>query len=238
MLFQENGYPLSIIDSRIKRKMLWINTSKTIGPQKQAVYLKVPYMGTSSEKLIKSVRETVKDTFYSVQFRVVFQTQPLISINKKDVISSKSKSNIVYKFSCKHCDSVYIGKSYRRLGDRIAEHVPSFIRKAAAQKKTFPANFSTTEHIQAVISHYRLRSRPVVQPVNQFISSSSKSAIWMHLMENPACSDSYSESCFEVMVTGRNQFHVDVLEGVFINAERPILCQQKEFVYNVKLFKN
>ena len=180
-LFQDNGYPISIIDSRIKRKMMWINGLKTFGPQKQAVYLKVPYMGTPSETLIKSVRETVQDTFYSVQFRVVFQAQPILSINKKDVIPSKSKSNIVYKFNCKHCDSVYIGKSYRRLEDRIKEHVPAFIRKAAAQKKNISTNFNTTQKKVSKLLLVTIDYVPALLS-NQFISSRA-----VHLSQQYGC---------------------------------------------------
>ena len=143
-------------------------------------------------------------------------------LNQKVILFTNSAAN-----------TVYIGRSYRRLEDRISEHIPSSIRKSHAQN-TDPSKFNSTEEaIQSIISHYRLRSRPkeVVQPINQIIPSSSKSAIWLHLMENPACAASYVESCFQVLAAGRNKFHVDVLEGVYINAEKPILCRQKEFFY-------
>ena len=153
----------------MKRKMSSIDDIKSFGPLKQAVYLKLPYMGISSEKMVKSLRDCVKETFFSAQLNVVFKTQPLMSTNKKDRIPPKSKSNIVYKFSCKHCESVYIGRSYRRLEDRISEHIPSSIRKSHAQN-TDPSKFNSTEEaIQSIISHYRLRSRPkeVPSPTNQ-----------------------------------------------------------------------
>ena len=238
-LFEDNGYPSHIVDSRIKKKISLMNEERTQGPQKHAVYLKLPYMGIAAEKMIKDVRNTVEETFYSVNFRAVFQTTSLISINKKDSISSQSKSNVIYKFNCKHCDSVYIGRSYRRLADRIKEHVPSVVRKAAQNRSVNPNDFSITEEgINSVLNHYRMRSRPVVQPAHQFTTPSSKSAIWLHLIENPACAASYDESCFKVLAQGRSKFHVDVLEGVFINTEKPILCRQKDFVFNIKLFKH
>ena len=36
-----------------------------------------------------------------------------------------SQSNIVYKINCKDCQEFYIGKTYRRLSQRIKEHSTS-----------------------------------------------------------------------------------------------------------------
>ena len=59
----------------------------------------------------------------------------------------------------------------------------------------------------------------------------------MHLLENPACANAYDESCFKILATAKSKFHLDVLEGVFINTQKPVLCKHKEFVYHVTLFK-
>ena len=100
--------------------------------------------------------------------------------------------------------------------------------------------FSQTEDgIQKMLKHYRLRTKPneIVQPAGNVLPK-SKSSIGSHLIENPACGDSYDPSCFKILAHGRNNYHVDVLEGVFIHNQKPNLCKQKEFVFAVKLFKN
>ena len=63
-----------MVEARIRQKMARYETQKVYGPKKQPVYLKLPYMGVASEKMVKSVRDSIKTTFYSVTFRVVFQT--------------------------------------------------------------------------------------------------------------------------------------------------------------------
>ena len=214
-IFQENGYPPTVIDNQIRRKIVQFNSEKICGPQKKPVYLRIEYKGIQAEKMVKCVREAVKDTFFSVSFRAVFTTQNTLPVNKKDTLPIRAKSNIIYKFTCKGCESSYIGRCYRRLEERINEHVPALIRK----KKT---KFTTTEDgIDKMIKHFRTRSKPteIVQPAGNLLPRVSKSAIGSHLLENPACADLYDSTCFQVLATGRTKYHIDVLEGVLINKE-------------------
>ena len=194
-------------------------------------------MGSQSEKLVKEVRNSVANTFYSVNFRIVFGTRTMLSTNTKDTLPTHSKSHVVYQFKCKRCESVYIGRCYRRLSDRISEHVPSVIRRNAVNKKNEESFSQSEEGIRKMLKHYRLRATPeIVQPAGIMLPKVSKSSIGSHLIENPACGHSYDPSCFTILANGRSKYHVDVLEGVFINSEKPVLCRQKEFVYAVKLF--
>ena len=237
-ILQSNGYPSSVIESRIRSKMSELSDTKNFGPKKKPVYLKVPYMGVEAEKMMKAVRDSVKNTFYSVNFRAVFTTQNVLPAAKKDVLPIHSNSMIIYQFKCKRCDSVYIGRCYRRLTDRISEHVPSTIRRNAANKSI--KEFTNTETgIEEMLKYYRLRSKPkeIVQPAGNILPKVSKSSIGSHLLENPACAEVYDSSCFTVLSRGRSRFHVDVLEGLYINENKPILCRQKEFVYAIKLFQ-
>ena len=224
--------------------------------------------------MVKSVRESVKSTFFSVNLRVIYQTCPAFHPIKKDHLPDHSKSNLVYQFTCKHCESVYIGKCYRRLKDRITEHVPLSIRRRESESSQNAPNVPKSSTSDAVISNYRLRSstrtqrrresesspkapnvpdsstieevisdirsksnKAIVQPAEHFITSKSTSSIKMHLLENKACAESNDSSSFKILATGRNKFHLDVLEGVYINSFKPVLCRHKEFVYHVKLFK-
>ena len=93
-IFEENGYPSSIVNDQIHRKMSQFNTVKTFGPLKKPMYLRLPYMGPTSEQMIKNVRECVKNTFYSVNFRVVMTTRTVLPIIKKDALPTYAKSNV------------------------------------------------------------------------------------------------------------------------------------------------
>ena len=239
-IFQNNGYPSDVVEARIRQKMARYETQKVYGTKKQPVYLKLPYMGVASEKMVKSVRDSIKTTFYSVTFRVVFQTQSLLPATKKDHLPIYSKSNVIYEFKCKRCENVYIGRCYRRLGDRITGHIPASIRRRTRTSSQQESFNPSVEGISEAIKYYRLRSRPadIVHPVQYAHAPTSKSAVKLHLLENSACADAYENNCFRILATGRSKYHVDVLEGIFINTQKPSLCRQKEFVYNVKLFKS
>jgi len=40
---------------------------------------------------------------------------------------------------------------------------------------------------------------------------------------------------FSILAKGRSHFHLSVLEAISIKTLNPILCRQKEFVYNLTL---
>ena len=40
---------------------------------------------------------------------------------------------------------------------------------------------------------------------------------------------------FSILAKGRSPFHLSALEATFIKTSNPILCRQKEFVYNLKI---
>ena len=111
------------------------------------------------------------------------------------------------------CESVYIGKCYRRLEDRVKDHVPASIRRRSASQSQ-PEFLS----IDSLISHYRLRSTNEIVQSSYYVDvPKSGSAIRMNLLENPACANAYDESCFKILATAKSKFHLDVLESVFIN---------------------
>ena len=62
------------------------------------------------------------------------------------------------------------------------------------------------------------------------------SSIAKHLIENPHCAESYHPEQFTIAAFSRTQFHLKVLEAVYIQSLRPALCRQKTFVYECMLF--
>ena len=62
-------------------------------------------------------------------------------------------------------------------------------------------------------------------------------AIGNHLLHNADCAQHYDEQMFTILARGRNQFHLSVLESLFIRTAKPVLCKQKQYVYKTKLFK-
>ena len=188
------------------------------------VYIKLPYKGISSERAAKSLRSTVQSTYGSVSLRVIFNTCQMLPTSRKDALPKDQKSKIIYQFTCNRCDSEYIGKTERRLAERIKEHIPTAIRS----KNKRPKSNSMRD--------LRPKSREV--STAQYQKTSQISAIHLHLHDNPECASQYTEDCFKIIGSARSAFQLSVLEAVLINQNKPILCRHKEFVYHCKLFRN
>ena len=65
----------------------------------------------------------------------------------------------------------------------------------------------------------------------------SDSAIGQHLLESNQCARNYSDSQFKILTTARSQFHLSLLEAVYISRIKPDLCRQKQFVFTLQLFR-
>ena len=128
VLLEENGYPTAVINSVIKKKLSNASTSPVYGPKKCDVYIKLPWLGEKSEKFGHLISKAVVSTFNAVKVCPVFSSTPILPSSQKDVLPSHEKSQIIYQFKCAHCESAYVGKTSRRLCERIVEHVPSSIR--------------------------------------------------------------------------------------------------------------
>ena len=62
------------------------------------------------------------------------------------------------------------------------------------------------------------------------------SSIANHLFTNIDCLRHFDFNRFGVTARGRNKFHLDVLESVYISSTKPEICKQTEFCYRVLLF--
>ena len=87
-------------------------------------------------------------------------------------------------------------------------------------------------------SSYGLRKRKPVSYVAASIPSYVDSAVGVHLLENPECAKMYSNANFEILLTARNSYHLNVVEALYINSMKPLLCRQKKFIYYCRLFPN
>ena len=227
-IFQDSGYPIAVVNNTIKNKLLRSTSPKFQGPKKQPVYLCLPYKGIPSEMIAKRVRACVHATYNAVSLKVTFTTRQSLPSSYKDTIPKMSKSNVIYKFTCNHCESEYIGKSSRRLIDRVKEHVPPAIRNPPPPQ---------TGEVKPKNQAHNLRKRRT--EVKQLpIPAYNITAVRLHLLENPACASRYKEECFKIIGQAKTPYQLSVLEAMNINCSKPILCRNKQFVYHAKLFNN
>ena len=230
-IFKNSGYPSYIVEKTIKKKLAKCAKNVTFGPSKHPIYISLPYKGIVSERVAKNIRSSVHSTYGAVQLRVIFRTSPMLPNAYKDPLPRFTKSNIVYMFKCNRCESEYIGKTSRRLVDRINEHIPSVIRRKVCDP------IRQNAQSEKIAPKYSLRSQTNTS-VRPQRNTSSLSAIAVHLYENPTCASNYTKDCFKVIGQARSSFQLSVLEAMHINSNKPILCRQKDFVYHCKLFRN
>ena len=212
-IFGSNGYPDRIVNATIANKIKYFTEPKPFGPKKCPAYIRLPWIGTVSNKFESQIISSVQRCYGMVEPRVIFGTRQSFPATRKDVLSTTQHSNIIYEFTC-YCDSSYVGRTSQRLHERIKQHIPKKIRSV----------LSTTQDTSDFDSAY-----------NEAISSSS--AIGLHLIKNPQCAKNYRDERFSIIAHGRSTFHLSVLESMFIKLKQPSLCRQKEFVYSLKLFR-
>ena len=62
------------------------------------------------------------------------------------------------------------------------------------------------------------------------------SAIAKHLLNNSDCANNYRDGNFSIICMARIEYHLNVLESLFIKTLKPNLCKQ-QFVYKLNLYK-
>ena len=92
--------------------------------EKKDVLLILPYLGSLSDNLEKSVKSIVHSAYNQVNLKVVFRTSFRIKhlFQLKDVIPKRLKSKVVYGIHCSGCEDFYVGKTKRHLITRFNEH--------------------------------------------------------------------------------------------------------------------
>ena len=113
--FYNNGFSYKLIDSYINKflrsKLEFGNSDIQIGPKKEVVYFTIPYFGYQSEKLKTELSSLLNKYFIEKDFRIIgINNNKLGSFfHFKDRLPKGMQSSLVYKFSCLHCKSEYIG---------------------------------------------------------------------------------------------------------------------------------
>ena len=125
---------------------------------------------------------------------------------------------VIYDYAC-HCDSQYVGRTTQRLQERIKQHVPEAIRQ-----KTILTQEQGTHQSQPTRTQTNRKCK--AKSKTQF-EPESDSAIGQHLLESNQCASNYSDLRFKILTTARSQFHLSLLEAVYISRKKTDLCRQK-----------
>ena len=144
-----------------------------------------------------------------------------------------------YIFHTNSCDQEHVGRSGQRLKTRIEQHIPRYLHQAAiiSDDKSTPsreAAKSDSSNPQlppaGTTSSGRLPRRTkqtsgqMQQKTNDVASSIAKD-----LMENPPSAQIYQSNQFKIVTFARTDFHLKVLESVYIQIVEACLMQIENF---------
>ena len=209
-IFLSNEYPERLLDKVFLSTN--IERNKPFGPAKCPVFLKLPWMGKASNDIEKETKNITEGLFFACNVVFIFSKRTILPPTPKESLPAQISSNVVYEFKCE-CDARYEGRTSQRLSDRIKQHVPASIRNKTVPSRQQPKRGCKSEN-------------PVL----------CDSAIGKHLLSNTRCANSYSDHNFKIIKKCRSLFQLRVMESVVIKLTNPVLCRQKDYVFNLSLF--
>ena len=136
-ILRNNGYPESIIQITMSKKIALFNRKPKEGPQKCPGCLKLLWIGNISLNFEKQTKIAINRCYQAVEPRIIFITRKILPAIHKNVLSSLQQSMVVYQYVCR-CDCRYVGRTYQRLQDRINQHIPRCIRSDKRPTKSLP----------------------------------------------------------------------------------------------------
>ena len=106
--------PLNVVLTVITNKMTDFNKIKHALVQKCPVYLQHLWLGGISERFAKWISQIVQRCYFSVNVRVVFHTEPILTSIHKDVLPPHHNNSLIYLSRCS-CSLNNIGRTNLRL---------------------------------------------------------------------------------------------------------------------------
>jgi len=124
-LLLRNSFPSWIVDSLIKKTInKFVNPKVTMGPQKERIFLGIPFIGQHAEETRRKILQLCKKYIPHKDFFIYFKPSNRVSnfFKTKDSTPLSLRSYVIYEFKCATCHAGYIGQTTRHLRHRIAEH--------------------------------------------------------------------------------------------------------------------
>ena len=149
--FCQNGFNLAWISKLIAAKIdnIQNNGIKSPTAAKKVLYCKFPFMSRwHNNQFRAAVNEIIASFYPQIDLRVIFSNRHTISsmFPFKDTVPRKLRSNVVYKYTCGMCNSIYIGETTRHFYTRCMEHQGYSPRTGTAYRN--PPNSNIYRHQQ------------------------------------------------------------------------------------------
>ena len=149
--FFDNGFPIKLFDSCLARFLSnkFSDNSDVLRETQQQIFAVFPYFGHQSQKMQEELSSLFTKYFNDIQFNILLINNFKIGsfFHYKDRLPKDLRASLIYKFSCVHCTSEYIGSTTRALCVRVAEHAGRSHR--TNHLLTSPPYSSIREHASA-----------------------------------------------------------------------------------------
>ncbi|MBM6549450.1 hypothetical protein, partial [Streptococcus dysgalactiae] len=123
-IFLQNGYPERFVDSAMVQRDAKVTKENV---EKKVIYMSLPFKGdTLAEAIDRRLSDAVHRTYFASKLRILFSSKPAVYLRLKDNMPVSAASFCVYSFTCS-CGTTYIGRTSRRLSERIREHHPAWL---------------------------------------------------------------------------------------------------------------
>ena len=95
-------------------------------PKRELIF--VPYLGKLSFDLITRLRRTIERDLPYCKLKMIFRSKCRLNtlFRFKDPLEKKTRSEIIYRYTCSNCKVTFYGKTFRHLYTRAAEHMRIF----------------------------------------------------------------------------------------------------------------
>ena len=147
-IFTKNGYPMKIIDSVITSFLMKQYEPKipTFDVPKKVITIVLPYLGSTSDSIKKNLRKALRSpSLNCCDIRFVFRITSRLSsyMRFKESNHKDLDSSVLYKYTCRRCNSSYIGETGRHWIARFSEHIG---HSARTQKPIKGLHYTAIRH--------------------------------------------------------------------------------------------
>ena len=164
-----NGYPTNFVESIISKFLhkQYSEDLPTFGPNRKPVFFCLPFAGEEfTTKFARQLRRLLARVAPWIDLKIIFRPAKKLSCltKVKSRLSILSNSGVVYKVSCVDCPAFYVGKTKRRLAQRLQEHQQqeySALFKHSAEHAHSIA-FETPEILATDTSDFRLSIKEAI----------------------------------------------------------------------------
>lgn len=126
-LFRDNGYPPHVFEKQLS---FFINNifGSPLRPctvPKKTVYIPLPYYGNKGEDQYRKLQNNLNNIYPHLNIKIIQKTCRTIAnfFPFKDRLPDMLSSDVIYSYTCRDCNALYIGSTCRRAVERFYEHL-------------------------------------------------------------------------------------------------------------------